>query len=117
MEPNPNSAPCLDETRNLARNFRRHLPEGELPVFDEVLPRAGPFIRTLTSNPANVGQQGCRPGGREKEGGHGPGVEEEEAAEQENCILILRLQLLPYPRPAVVEQGVSHEKTPQRRFL
>ena len=43
MEPNPNSATCLDETRNLVRNFRRHLPEGEKRLFDEVIGKAKPF--------------------------------------------------------------------------
>ena len=45
------AAASLEEARHLARNFRRHMPDGEKRAFDEVLAKAGPFIRTLTSNP------------------------------------------------------------------
>lgn len=45
------AAAAIEEARRLARAFRGHMPEGEKRLFDEVLARAGPFIRTLTSNP------------------------------------------------------------------
>jgi hypothetical protein len=45
------AAAALEEARRLARAFRGHMPEGEKRIFDEVLAKAGPFIRTLTSNP------------------------------------------------------------------
>ena len=44
------AAAALSEARDLARAFRSHMPEGDLRLFDEVLAKAGPFIRTLTSN-------------------------------------------------------------------
>ena len=50
--PEPEAAAALEEARRLARAFRTHMPEGEKRTFDEVLARASPFIRTLTSNPA-----------------------------------------------------------------
>lgn len=45
------AAAALREARNLARAFRSHMPEGEKCLINEVLAKAGPFIRTLTSNP------------------------------------------------------------------
>ena len=41
----------MEEARNPARSFHPYVPEGELRLLDEILAKARPFIRTLTSNP------------------------------------------------------------------
>jgi hypothetical protein len=41
----------LEQARALARSFRRYLPEGDQRLFDQVLAKAGPFIRTAVDDP------------------------------------------------------------------
>lgn len=61
--PEPEAAAALEEARRLARAFRRHMPEGEKRLFDEVLAKAGPFIRTLTLNPETSAARRLQPPG------------------------------------------------------